>query len=317
MSEIPDRPFHVGELAALGLTRYQLDAMVREGRVRRVLRGAYAPASLPDTLETRAACARLVLPDHTVVCDRSAAWLWGVDCLDPGEHDGLPRLEVVSVGGADRSRRRDLYGGQRDLLPDEVVTVAGVRVTTPLRTACDLACLRGRRSALAVLDAFARAFGLTNEDYTRMIRERYAGRRGCVQARELAPCASGLAESQGESWARSDIIASGLRAPELNPTVFIAGWGHVRPDLAYLWLKLAVEYDGEEHHSSDEDRAHDAARREAMRRQGWAVIVVTKEDFASGADGAWLDELRRVIAERVPSYTRRYSRAESWDPRRR
>jgi hypothetical protein len=45
--------------------------------------------------------------------------------------------------------------------------------------------------------------------------------------------------------------------------------------------------------------------------------VVTKADFRSGADGAWLVELRSAIAERVPAYRRVYSRGESWDPRRR
>ena len=43
---------------------------------------------------------------------------------------------------------------------------------------------------------------------------------------------------------------------------------------------IAVEYDGEEHHTSPEDRRHDAERRAWLRSQGWIVIVVTKSDLA-------------------------------------
>lgn len=53
----------------------------------------------------------------------------------------MPRLEVVNLMEIP-TRRTGMYGGQRDLRPDEVTQASGVPVTTPVRTAIDLASLR-------------------------------------------------------------------------------------------------------------------------------------------------------------------------------
>ena len=312
MIELPDHPFTVREAAELGLSRHQLDTAVTEGAIRRVLRGVYCRGDLPDSVELRARSAALVLPPHAVICDRSAAWLWGVGCFDYAEQEFLPRLETASVDGNDRVRRGEVYGGKRDLRDDEICTIEGVRVTTPVRTACDLACLRGRSSALAVFDAFRREHDLTCADYEAMLL-RFRGRRGVKQARELAPYAVAASESPGESWTRMAIIDAGLPVPTPQVWVYLPGIGWVRLDLAYEHLRIAIEYDGEEHHSSEQDRRHDDERREALRRAGWIVIVVRKGDFTGLASDRWLTELRCAIDERVPAYLRRYSRGESWD----
>lgn len=316
MTELPDRPFDLSQLAAIDLTRAGLRTLVETGAVRRVLRGVYCRSDVEDSVELRAQAAALALPPDVVVCDRSAAWLWGVDCFDYAEHEFLPDLEVVAVGGKDRSRRGELLSGKRDLREDEICEIGGVRVTTPLRTACDLACLRGRNAALAIYDAFRREHDLTCADFERMLL-RFRGRRGVKQARELAPYAVAASESPGESWTRMTIIDAGLRAPEPQVWVHVPGVGWVRLDLAYEHLRIAIEYDGEEHHSSDSDRRRDQERREALRRAGWIVVVVRKDDFTGRASDRWLAQLRDALAERVPAYQRRYSRGESRDPRER
>lgn len=316
MTDLPDHPFDLAGAERLGLSRHRLDALVAEGAVRRMLQGVYCRADLPDTVELRARCAALVLPAHAVVCDRSAAWLWGVECFDYAEQEFLPKLEVVSVDGNDRVRRGEVYGGKRALRDDEICEIEGIRVTTPLRTACDLATLRGRNAALAIYDAFSREHGLTCADYERMLL-RFRGRRGVKQARELAPYATAKSESPGESWTRMTVIDAGLKAPEPQVWVLVPEFGWVRLDLAYEHLRIAIEYDGEEFHTADEDRDADEKRREALRRAGWAVIVVRKGDFTGLTSDRWLAELRQEIAERVPAYRRRSSRGESWDPRRR
>jgi restriction endonuclease-like protein len=313
MHELPDHPFLISEIASLGISRRQLDALVAQDAVRRVLRGVYVRADLPDTVDVRARCAALLLADHVVLCDRSAAWVWGIDCFDHADHEFLPRLETVSMGGHDRVRRGEVYGGKRDLDRHDICEVGGVRLTTPLRTACDLACLRGRNAALAVLDAFSRVHGLTPIDYDRMLRDRFRGRRGVKQARELAPYAVPDAESHGESWTRMTIVDDGLPAPSTQVWVLLPEYGRVRLDMAYERLRIAIEYDGEEFHTSDADRRRDRLRREALRRAGWIVIVVTKADFTGETSQRWIMELRDAIADRTPPYRRTYSRGESWD----
>ena len=281
------------------------------GVLRRPVRGVCVRSDVPDTIELRAQCARLVLARHVVVSDRSAAWLHGIDSYDLADLELPPDLEVVSIDQRDRTRRDGFLGGKRDLAPDEICEVCGVLTTTALRTACDLACLRGRSAALAVLDAFMRHHDLTHEDYRRML-PRFKGRRGVKQLRELVNHASRDAESPGESWTRMAIIDAGIAVPVPNVWIQVEDYGWVRLDLSYARLKIAVEYDGEEFHTSDADQEHDEARREALRERGWIVIVVTKHDFTGDRLGAWISELRKALQERRPLAARRYSRGQ-WD----
>jgi hypothetical protein len=52
-----------------------------------------------------------------------------------------------------------------------------------------------------------------------------------------------------------------------------------RLDLGVRELRFAAEYDGEEFHSSDEDREHDEGRRQWIREQrGWIVEVLRRKN---------------------------------------
>lgn len=317
---IPDRPFSKSQIADLGITPAQLRKLLDENVLRRPLYGVYVRADLDDTMELRLACVRLVLPKHAVVADLAAAWVHGVDCYDHAEHAIGPRLDVVSIDGHEPLERAELFGGKRTLAPEDICEIGGVLVTTPLRTACDVACLRGRHRALAVLDAFRRTHGLEIDDFLRIL-PRLARRRGVIQLRELIPLSSPLAESMPESWTRIVIIDEQLPVPKPQVWVFVPGLGYVRLDLAYEELKIAVEYDGEEFHSDDAARAADETRREALRKAGWIVIVVRKDGFSGPARDEWIHELRVALAERLPDRPskRVYSRGErlTSHPRRR
>lgn len=315
MRGFPMTPMTLSDLSELGVSSQQASGLVRFGVLRRVLLGVYVRHDVPLSIETRAACLAKVLPAHGVVCDRTAAWLWGVDCQPPAALDAPLDLDVVSIGGRHRSTRSGVHGGKRDLRPEEVWTIAGLRVTSPVRTACDLACRRGRREALAVLDAFMRVCGLTQGDYRAMLG-RYRGRRGCTQLRELVAYADPRAESPRESWVRMEIIDAGLPVPQPQLWVAVPGLGRRRLDLAYRGRRIAVEHDGEEHHSEDEDQESDEERRAALRKLGWYVIVVGQEDFEGERLEAWLRELREVLIARSPSRRTRYARAERRRTRR-
>lgn len=310
MEELPDHPFCLRDLDALGLSRSRLRRLIADGTLRRLFRGVYVRSDVPETLALRASALALVVPPHTVVCDRTAAWLHGIDCFEPTEDASFAALEVVAIGDHDRTRRDKVYGGTRALLREDICEVSGVKVTTPARTAADLARLRGRRSALAMLDAFARHHGVSQADHARLLA-RLKGHRGVVQYRELAPLADPRPESLAESWTRMDIKDHGLPLPTPQVWVELEGFGRVRLDLAYPRWKIAIEYNGEEFHSSAQARAADAERIRALEAAGWIVIVVTKDDFRSGADGRWLVELAAAIRERRTSRRRVYSKGES------
>ena len=95
MHEIPlPSPFTRRQGLAAGVTSHQLRCWTRDGVVRRVFQSVYADAALPDTLLLRTAALRLVTTPSSVVADRTAAWLHGVDTFAYRELEILPPLEV-------------------------------------------------------------------------------------------------------------------------------------------------------------------------------------------------------------------------------
>jgi hypothetical protein len=313
----PDRPFTAAGARELGITAGQLRRLVGSGEAKQILYGVYVPGSWADTPPNRARAAAAVLPAHCVVVDRSAASLHGIDVLDFAEHDVPPRLEVASVGGTP-TRRAGVLGGKRDLLPTEIMRIDGVPVTTPLRTACDIACLRGRHRAMATLDAFCEEHGLTTADYVRML-PRYARRRGVKQLRALSPLARPGRDSQPESWVAMDINDEGYPMPAAQVWVLVPGWGSARVENAYEHLRIGVEYDGDEFHSEHGDVRRDEARRAALRAAGWIIIVVRCNGFSGPGRDKWMTEFKRAYADRapVPLGKRVYSRGPDELPRRR
>ncbi len=307
---LPDRPFAWFELQQLGLSSYELRRLLAARQVRRLVQGVYAPTDLEDSLDLRAEAVRLVLTERMILADRTAAWLHGVDHYRLDDRPGVPPLDVMSIHGTEPTRRRGTRGGKRALIDSDICRVAGVAATTPARTAADLACLFGRREALAVLDAFMRTCGVTRRELEELVG-RFAGRRGVIQLRELVTLATAMSESPGESWTRIDMHDAGLPTPEAQFVIEVNGVERYRLDLAYPRWKIAVEYDGREHHSSPADRARDERRRDWLRRHGWVVIVVTKDDFRHTSSGAWLREVRSALDERMPRAQKpRYARAE-------
>lgn len=279
----------------VGVTRYQLTGLIDSGHLRRIFRDVYQRTDVPDTLESRVAAARLILPPFGVVTDRTAAWLHGVDALAYREHEILPKLDLRVIRDFTPLRRSEVSGGSRDLDPLDVMTLRpGVQVTTPLRTALDLGCSLRGPSALATLDQFMRLHGVTTAE---MLGElpRYRRRRGVIQLRRLVPWADPRAESPGESWTRYWMLKFGLPYPELQHEVIVRGRVLYRLDLAYPKHRVCVEYDGVEFHDSDDQRAADEARRSWLRENGWKVTVVTKDSLTSQRISEWTGLVNQAL----------------------
>ena len=291
---LPDGPF-TRYVANRLFTDHEWRELLRTGLVRPMLRGVFVSAALPDTIELRCHAMSLVVSEHAVVCDRTAAWLLGIDVLRFREHEILPPLEVFVLRGRHRVERREVRGGERDLCPEDITELFGVKTTTPLRTALDLACRLPRYHALAALDAFMRQYGLTTSQLWNELK-RYRRRRGVVQARELVLKASPLAESPRESWVRLAISDANLPLPVPQYWVKEHGEEVYRLDYAYPKAKVAVEYDGAAYHDETaEQRARDARRREWLSERGWTVIVITNGDITEEGRQKWLVELRTAL----------------------
>lgn len=295
--EFPADPFTWPMARDLGIPRHRLDDAVRNRQVLRLFVGAYLRADVRLTAVTLAQAASLVIRPGAVMCDRTAAWLHGAECFDYRELDVGAPLECYVLRGARATDRAGCDGGARDLVPADWWDLDGVRVTTPLRTAMDLGCKLSRRDALAVMDALMHLHGFNTHDMQRLL-PRYFRRRGVVQLRELVPLVDGRSESTGESWVRLEIHDHGLPAPEPQYWVHANGVPLFRLDLAYPRARVAIEYDGEEFHTTQEDRENDETRRSWLRDHGWTVIVVTKHSFTEQAIRGWIDDLRAALGLR-------------------
>jgi len=294
--DFPAQPFTWRQIRDRGVTQARLRHALALGAVVKVLRGVYVATGVELTPLVRAHAAALVVSPHSVVVDRSAAWLWGVDCFGYAELDGTPKIETCVLRGHQATERSEVAGVTRDLLPEDWLDLDGLRVTTPLRTAMDLGCRLWPPYGLAVIDALMRDHRFSRSDMERMLR-RYRGRRGVVRLRGLVSLADPHAESQPESAVRYIIVSSGLAEPSLQVWVAVDG-AEYRLDLAYPRARIAVEYDGEQFHTTPEQIHRDQMRREALRRAGWIVIVVTKADLSAASDQQWLVRLGHALRER-------------------
>lgn len=295
IDRFPTEPFTMSAARSRGISPAKVRRGVRDRLLVMVLRGVYLRTDVELTTPVKLAAAALVISPYAVACDRTAAWLWGVGVFEYGELDTVPPLETYVLRGSNRTTRPEVRGGVRDLMPQDWVEIGGVKVTTPLRTALDLGCKLNRRPALAAMDALMRGHGFTHAEM-RQLAVRFFRRRGVIQLRELIPLVDPRAESQPESWTRLALVDHGLPTPEAQHWILVAGVPTYRLDLAYPHAKVAIEYDGEEFHTSEEDREADEKRRTWLENHGWIVIVVTKESFTDDALAAWIGRVREALA---------------------
>ncbi len=272
-----DRPFTTREAAAVGISEHLLRSLLDRGLLRRLLRGVYAAAQARDGLLLRARALSLVVPDAAVVTDWTACWLHA-GVLPPGGHLEVPPVSIFRFPGKGRLRNQLCASGERDFTRGDLTVLEGLTVTTPLRTAHDLGRLVSRDWAMAGLDALLRLRDFSKDELLADI-ERYRRQRGVVQLRDLAPRADPRAESPGESVLRlrwTDLTSLPPPVPQVpiaDATGRILYW----IDLGVEELRFGAEYDGEQYHSSDEDREHDQVRRnDLQQRFGWTIEPVTK-----------------------------------------
>ena len=86
------------------------------------------------------------------------------------------------------------------LLPTEIVDLDGLRVTSKLRTICDLGMQLPRRPAFAAMCMMMKIADFTLADIRRQADTRFKGYRWVNQLRSLAPHVQPRLDSPGECW---------------------------------------------------------------------------------------------------------------------
>jgi hypothetical protein len=299
-----DRPFTPAWAKAHGVDRRRLRAWVKSGLLVSPVHGVLYAAQLPDSLQLRLECLRLVVPPHAVVTDRTAAWLHGAPmALAPNAHLDVPAVDLFLLPGG-RIRRGVVRSGQRELFTSEIEEIDGIRVTTRLRTMCDLGMKLPRKQAFAAMCMMLKVCSFTLDDIGREADVRFKGRRWVRQLRALVPLLDPRFESPGECilaiiW----IETPGL--PGFEPQWEVTGpEGHYRLDLAVPGLCYAAEYDGAEFHGADRAEADQRRRSWLEKTGGWQFGVFEAADVRGDGKRA-ADRLMADIAEARRTYTTR------------
>lgn len=258
-------PFVGAEAVASG----ELTPFALRRRYRPIYRGIYVPAEHEVSLRDRIVGIGLAAPD-AVIAGVAASALHGARWVDADEP-----VEVV-IGR--RRARQGLIVRNDTVHPDEIMTVAGVRVTTPERTAFDLARYHPRDRAVARLDALAAARRFSVEQVA-TIAERHPRARGLTQLRTTLPFVDAGAESPKETWLRLLFIDAGLPRPTTQFVVCDEEGRYVRRlDMCWKEFKVGAEYDGQQHLTSRNDYVKDVQVGRVLRRLNWRIQHVIKED---------------------------------------
>ena len=273
-------PFIGSEAIARGtVTKSQLST-----RYTRLFRDVYIDPDTEVTAALRAKAGWLWAGRRGVVAGFSAAALHGSKWVDDRRvaeliHDNRHRVPGIQAHG--------------DFVDeDEIAVVAGVEVTSPVRTALDLGCWYPTITAVAGIDALARATEIKAAD-VELLARRYAGRRGIARARQAADLFDAGAQSPKESWLRVVLIQAGLPRPQTQiPVLDEYGSAIAYLDMGWEDVKVAVEYDGDHHRNDRRQYSWDIVRQERLQRLGWIVIRVIAGDRPANI-------IRRVRAARA------------------
>ncbi|GAA1479646.1 hypothetical protein GCM10009624_00860 [Gordonia sinesedis] len=210
-------------------------------------------------------------------------------------------VELIRMPGSSGRPACATVTHRLDLDPADVVEIDGIRVTNAIRTAFDIARVKPAWRALGYLDALARATRFNPVDLA-VYADMQKWRRNVRQARELARIVDAAAESPGESGLRLLVVRSDLPTPDLQIVVADqTGMIIARIDLGYAALKVGIEYDGEEFHSSPQQRADDQRRQDKLTELGWIIIRVDRERMRTNPFGIIL-EIDRAIRSRGGHY---------------
>ncbi|MFV8231739.1 hypothetical protein [Mycolicibacterium fortuitum] len=257
-------PLLGSEAVAAGLlTRGQL-----RSRYRRIYRDVYVPRDHEVCLRDRVVGAAFTSAD-AVIAGVAASAMHGARWVD----DDVPVELIATV-----RRQRGLIVRRETLHDDEIMTIAGIRVTTPARTVFDLGRHLSTKRAVERIDALMKACPVALEDVA-LIANRHAGARGMRQLRVALSLADAGAESPPETRLRLLFINAGLPRPTTQFVVYDESGQYVRRiDMCWEQFKVGAEYDGEQHLTSRRQYVLDVQVNRVLHRLGWHVIHVIKED---------------------------------------
>jgi very-short-patch-repair endonuclease len=250
------------------VSRRQLQVLVKNETLKRVLPCVYAVRGYPSSWHQRSIAATLSVPGAHL-SHRSAARLWGLDSvaserihITASRNQPLVRPGVTvhrSVSIAEHSTTRD-----------------NIAVTTMARTIVDISgCLSPSGLATALDEAMVKGLVRRWEIYQCLGDLNGLCRRGLNELRSALAergTADELAESTWELIVLGWLRRAELPEPSAQRSIIVNG-NRYRPDLSYPEFKIAIEPDGP-HHLAPSVARKDRIRDADFQIAGWLIIRV-------------------------------------------
>ena len=248
---------------AAGLTSSRVDDLLRRGRWVRVLPRVFAVDVDPASPRVKIRSTWLWAGNSAAISGSAAAWWWGLVPIPP-------TVVTVVIPLPDRRAPRPGIRIVREALDSRDHDFEDwVGITTVMRTCLDLArdgqpdhlesALRLRKA-----DAISLQAGL----------DRMRGRRGRVLAVAAVKEVATNPWSFAERVAHQLLIQAGIGGWVANPAVRLPS-GTRHPDIAIEDIKLAIEINGRQHHTREQDFERDHTRAAEFALAGWTVLQFT------------------------------------------
>ncbi|WP_182348443.1 hypothetical protein [Tomitella gaofuii] len=262
-------------------------------KCKRILPGVYLLRGVPMTAARRAeaiavwAASKPSSRCRVVLAGRSAAAFWGAKWIGDDErgacnsHHAVQALEGVDV-------YRDRLG------EEDIVTIRGVAITSPARTAFDLARRVPGDDAVIKVDAMYRTRSVRKhqlELYARCHPRVHGARR----ASEVIALSDEGADSPQETRMRLAIVRAGFPPPESQIYVR-TGDGAFRGyiDLGWRRWRVLLDYEGGGH----TERAQldkDVRRGNALYKDGWNWVRVRARHLRGDGLDRFLRDVRDAL----------------------
>jgi very-short-patch-repair endonuclease len=272
VAERQDGLVTVGQLHALGYSESAISRRVRAGRLHRIHRGVYAVGRAELSQAGRFRAALLAIGDDAVLSHISGAvhlgfWTYKVpetvDIIAPRDLSSRPGIRVHRVATLHR----------------RAITIwRGLRVTTPARTALDLA------ATLPDQNVFERAVHeALVQEVTDLRRLQAEIDRAGPRARGAARLAADIAD--GAKPTRSGLEDWGVRLlrrrhfPAFETNVHPPGTPRgINVDVLFIPQRFVIEFDGDKYHRTAYRRKRDAAKQEIVEGANYRMLRLNDDD---------------------------------------
>jgi very-short-patch-repair endonuclease len=249
------------------------ESALRSSAWRRLYRGVYADAELPDSYGLRIRGAGLLVPAVAAFSGRTAAYLHGaVGLVDLGTPVEVSVPTGVRFGPVAGLRVRQVH-----LPATEVTVVHGMRATTAIRTAVDIPRGEPLVDGVVALDVLLARRIVSRSELEAACSVLPAG-RGSRRLTRAVSLADPRSESPQETRVRVHLALAGLVAVPQHTVRDSDGEFVARVDLAFPEQRVAVEYDGTWHGERGQF-AKDRRRLNRLVAAGWRVLHVTAADL--------------------------------------